>query len=88
MTDTPPDAGVSPAVRSADANGQLIVALAVVVSMVVIAMGLMITAYLLSNWNIAALAVGTIIGSLATALNAPTGIANALRAASTKPPAS
>jgi hypothetical protein len=67
------------------ADGQLIVALAIVAAMLLIAVGLMVTAYLLSNWGVASLAVGTIIGALATALNAPTGIANALRANNSDP---
>ena len=79
----PADPGAPPAapIPAAEANGQLIVSLAIVGAMVLIAIGLMVTAYLLSNWSVAALAVGTIIGALATALNAPTGITSALRAA-------
>lgn len=62
------------------ADAQLIVALAIVVVLGGIAAGLIVAACITKDWTLAAGAVGTIIGALATALNAPTGIANALRA--------
>ena len=71
MTDTSTTPEVAP--PAAEANGQLIVALAIVV-------GLVIVAVLLAWQGKNDTAVGAIIGALATALNAPTGIGNVLRA--------
>jgi hypothetical protein len=60
-------------------NAQVTVALAIVAAMVVLGLGLTVSAYLVpSAANVAWGGVGTIIGALATALNAPTGISAAL----------
>lgn len=83
MTDQPPS--VAAPVRVLDA--QLIVSCAIVGAMTILAAGMIFVAWSLRDWTAAsALGVGTIIGALATALNAPSGIASALRAA--KPGAS
>ncbi len=71
-------------IPAADTNGQLIVSLAIVGTMGAISVGLIVAAIWTKDWSVAMGGVGTAIGSLATALNAPTGISNALRAA--KPP--
>ena len=71
MTDTSTTPEVAP--PAAEANGQLIVALVIVV-------GLVIVGAMLVHQGKNDTAVGAIIGALATALNAPTGIGNVLRA--------
>jgi hypothetical protein len=87
-TATNPDviAAKAAAIPSADANGQLIVSGAIVAVMGVIALALIIAAGITRDWSIAGLAIGTIIGALATALNAPTGITSALRASAAAKP--
>lgn len=65
---------------AAEANGQLIVALAIVVTMGVLGLALVIAGCVTKQWAVAMGGIGPIVGSLATALNAPTGIANAVRA--------
>lgn len=72
---------------AADTNGQLIVSLAIVVVLGLIATGLIIAAAVTGDWTFAAGAVGAIVGALATALNTPSGISNAIRAsAAVNPP--
>lgn len=77
MTEQAPAPVVAPTPTAkppaAEANGQLIVALAIV-------LGLVAVALLLAHAGKNDTAVGAIIGALATALNAPTGIGNVLRA--------
>jgi hypothetical protein len=65
---------------AAEANGQLIVALAIVLGLVTIEIGLVVAGYLSGQWAILGGPIGVVIGALATALNAPTGIGNVLRA--------
>lgn len=77
MTDTNP---TPPAVPAAEANGQLIVALAIVVALGLIALGLIVAGIITGHWDVLAGGIGAAIGAMATALNAPTGISNALRA--------
>lgn len=69
-----------PQVPAADKNGQLIVSLAIVAVLGVVALGLIVAAIVTTDWTFAAGAIGAIIGALATALNTPSGITNALRA--------
>jgi hypothetical protein len=69
---------------AAETNGQLIVALAIVAALTVIGIGLLVVGVKSGNWVAISGAVGTIIGALATALNAPTGIASVLRAGKPK----
>lgn len=70
---------------AADVNGQLIVSMAIVIVLGGIAVALIVAAGHNKDWTFAAGAVGAIIGALATALNAPTGITNVLRAGATTP---
>lgn len=60
----------------ADANGQLIVSLAIVVILGGIGVGLIFTGLKTEGAAI----LGSIVGALANALTAPTGIGNVLRA--------
>lgn len=76
----PNSPGVAQNIPAADANGQLIVSLAIVVVLGAVALGLIIASAATKDWTFAAGAIGAIIGALATALNAPTGITSALRA--------
>jgi flagellar basal body-associated protein FliL len=73
-------------IPAAERNGQLIVSLAIVVVLGVVAIALIIAAMVTKDWTFAAGAVGAIVGALATALNTPSGISNALRASKTSPP--
>jgi membrane-bound ClpP family serine protease len=58
---------------------QTVVALAIVAALLVLGLGLIVVAYFIPGAaNVAWGGVGTIIGALATALNAPTGVAAAL----------
>lgn len=66
-------------------DGQLIVALSVVAAITVITVALVVAGAFTGKWDVLSVGIGTGIGALATALNAPTGVANALRAAMTKP---
>lgn len=86
---TPPSSAAVAKIPAADANGQLIVSLAIVVILGCIALGLIVASAATKDWTFAAGAIGAIIGALATALNAPTGITNVLRAgaSTTTPPA-
>lgn len=82
---------MSEAAASAEsANAQLIVSAAIVAALTLLGLSAIATA--LFDKSIAAVAfgaVGVVIGSLATALNAPTGIANVLTAGKAAgPPAS
>jgi len=62
-------------------DAQLIVSLAIIAAQTVLGCTLIGVAVYMQNWQIAAAGgVGTIIGSLSTALNAPSGTANALKA--------
>lgn len=93
MTDQPPGpAAPPPAPKKADAppvtpvpaespNAQLIVALSIVASLGATGIGLIVAGCLTGQWAVLSGGIGTIIGALATALNAPTGIANVLRSA-------
>jgi len=79
MTEPVPDA-VIPKPPAADTNGQLIVSLAIVVVLGLVGIGLIIAGCLTKDWSSLAGGIGTVIGALANALTAPTGIANVLRA--------
>ena len=59
---------------------QLIVALAIVGSLGLIAVGLIVGGIVSNSLPTTLTGVGTIIGALSTALNAPTGVSNALKA--------
>ena len=71
VTDKPP---------AAEANGQLIVALAIVVGLVLIAIGIMVDMIITKDTTMG-VALGTTVGILGTALNAPTGIGNVIKQA-------
>lgn len=77
MTDILP---ISVSVPAADANGQLIVAMAIVAVLGLTSIGLIVAGCITGRWDVLGIPIGTAIGSLATALNAPTGITSALRA--------
>jgi hypothetical protein len=65
--------------RNASEDGQVTVALAIVAALTLLGCGLIVVAYFIPGAaNVAWGGVGTIIGALATALNAPTGVAAAL----------
>lgn len=87
MSEAPntPPAADPPKVPAAEANGQLIVSLAIVTAMVVIAVGLIVAGAMVKDGTYVTAGVFTIIGALATALNAPSGTSTAIRAAATKP---
>jgi membrane-bound ClpP family serine protease len=60
-------------------DGQVVVALAVVAALLILGLGLIVISYLVpSAANVAWGGVSTVIGALATALNAPSGIAAAI----------
>lgn len=82
---TPGVSSAAPPVAAAEANGQLIVSLAIVSVLGVLGVGLIIAGCLTGGWATLGTGIGTTIGALANALTAPTGVANAIRAA--KPPA-
>jgi predicted Co/Zn/Cd cation transporter (cation efflux family) len=82
MSDQIPAAPADP-----PANAQLITALTIVAAITVIAVGLIVAGVLTRQWTVFSGGVFTAIGALATALNAPTGVANALAAANRKDPA-
>lgn len=71
---------------AADVNGQLIVALAIVGVLCAIAGGLIYAGVVTQKWDVLAGPIGTVIGGLVTALNAPSGIGNVLRANAANPP--
>lgn len=85
MTDkpnTPPVAPVAAPPPAADANGQLIVALAIVIVLGLLGGGLVIAGVLdKTSWAALAGIIGTIAGALAQALTAPSGIGNVIRSA-------
>lgn len=70
----------TPPIPAADANGQLIVSMAIVTILGALGIGLVISAVITKDWTQAGVGLGTIIGVLGNALTAPTGIANVLRA--------
>jgi len=77
----PSEAGATPRARPCP-DAQMVVSLAIVAALALLGGALVLAAYSLHDWNIAAAGgVGTIIGALATALNAPSGVSNALKAA-------
>lgn len=64
-----------------ESQAQFITALAIVSGLVVIGLALIVASVISKDDKYATLGVGTIIGALATALNAPTGIGKVLQAA-------
>lgn len=68
-------------VPAAEANGQLIVSLAIVIGLVLLGAGLIVAGCVTKDHGLAWGGVGTIIGALATALNAPSGVTSTVRAA-------
>ncbi len=80
MTDTPPGSTLTAAPK--DSSAQTIVALAIAGGLTVLGAGAIVAAVLVHD--IAATCftvVGTAIGALATALNAPSGIASVIASA-------
>ena len=61
-------------------DSQIVAALAVITVLGLIGIGLIVAGILTKQWGEVSGGIGTIIGSLATALNTPTGVANALKA--------
>lgn len=81
MTETPPvPAPVGVRAAKPPADTQLVVALAIVGGMVAIALTVIIAAALVNQIALGFGIAGTIVGALATALNTPTGVSNALKA--------
>jgi len=68
-----------------ESQGQLIVALAIVAAVTVLGLALIVASVLAQDKDYAVAGVGTIIGGLLSALNAPTGIAKVLQAAKGQP---
>jgi hypothetical protein len=89
MTDTPPVTAAPAAVPTEAPNAQLIVSLGIVVVLGLLGLALILAgvyaAYAGKDGTVAWAGVGTIVGALATALNAPSGIANMLTAAKKEP---
>lgn len=79
MTDTDSALGVAPPAPSR-CDAQLIVALAIVVALAIITVSLVAAAAFTNAWDTLGVPIGTAIGALATALNAPSGTANAIKA--------
>lgn len=78
-TTSAPSAGAPP-VPAAEANGQLIVSLTIVVILGLMGLGLIVSGVITREWGVLGGGIGTVIGALANALTAPTGIGNVLRA--------
>ena len=88
MTDMPPLETPAAPVRAPDGeppNAQLIVSMTIVATLGVIAGGLIVAGCVTGQWSVLSGGVGTAIGALATALNAPSGVANMLAAAQKAP---
>lgn len=68
----------TPKPPAADANGQLIVSLAIVLVLGALGGGLILVGMKAEGYAV----LGTIVGALANSLTAPTGIGNVLRSAS------
>lgn len=91
MTDQAPPAAPparpAPAAAGEPANAQMIVALRIVYALGLIGVALIVAgvveAWLGKTENAIWLAIGGIVGSLGSSLNAPTGVSNALKAAKT-----
>lgn len=77
---------VSPPLPSAETNGQLIVSLAIVAILGFLGLALVVAGVMTGKWDVLAGGIGTVIGALGTALNAPSGIGSVLRANNAKPP--
>lgn len=86
MSDLSPGPVVAPLKPLLIPNSQAVVAFTIVIGLVVIGMGAIVSAIV--DHGLAALAygaVGVVVGSLATALNAPTGIAGVIAEARKTP---
>ena len=82
-----PDPTAGPPLPAAETNGQLIVALAIVGILAVLGVSLVVAGVMTGKWDVLAGGIGTVIGALSTALNAPSGIGSVLRANSAGKPA-
>lgn len=84
---TPPDTVPADPASTPESSNQLIVALAIVAALVVLGAGAVIAGIVSGQWT--ALGVGTILGTiigiLGNALNAPSGIGKVLTAAKQVP---
>lgn len=80
VTVTPPKAKPEP-LTSPDSANQLWTALAIVFCVGTLGIALIIAGCLTGQWAILGVPIGTVLGILGTALNAPTGIGNVLAAA-------
>lgn len=92
MTDAPPvkpgefdlppiPAGPLPPAPTEAPNAQLIVSLAIVAVLGVIAVGLIVAGCITGQWAVLNGGIGTAIGAMATALNAPSGLGSVIAAA-------
>lgn len=68
-----------------ESRNQFLVALAIVAALGLLGIGLIIGAIVMKDVQFAVGGVGTIIGALATALNAPSGIGKVITAAKAPP---
>ena len=73
--------------KTPDSASQAVIAAGIIVAVTVLGIGLMILAYEVPSQSASALtAVGTVIGGLLTALNAPSGIGKVIAAATAPKP--
>jgi hypothetical protein len=77
---SPPDPAAAP-----ESTNQLVVALAIVMALTVLGIGLLVAGYVSKQWAIIIGPIGVVLGSLASALNAPSGIGKVLTAAKQVP---
>jgi hypothetical protein len=70
---------------SPESTAQLVVALAIVAAMSVLGLGLIAAGFYAKAWVYVGPSIGMILGALATALNAPTGIGKILNASKQVP---
>lgn len=81
MTDTTQTPPAAPAPLSGDSASQTTTALRIIYGLVILGLSLVVAAAVTGQWAIVIGPVGTILGILGTALNAPSGIGNVLAAA-------
>ena len=62
-------------------DSQRTVSLAIIIGLSVVLLSLIVASIVTKDWSATGGLIGTGLGALATALNPPTGIANALRSA-------
>ena len=77
MADAPTLTAPKPPMEAS--STQFVVALAIVISLSAIAIGLIVAGMVTGKWDVLATAIGAVVGILGTALNAPTGIASVIK---------